>query len=94
MYIEGIRKDGTSYIPEYIESVNVENCLGCGRCFKVCAHDVYDLVDRDDLDLEDDDYEDEGAMVMIVANPGNCIGCTACGRVCSRKCHTFKPLAA
>ncbi|MBI5588029.1 MAG: ferredoxin, partial [Deltaproteobacteria bacterium] len=39
--------------------------------------------------VEDDDYEDEGAMVMKVANDGNCIGCEACSRVCPRGCHTF-----
>lgn len=94
MFVQGIRRDGTTYTPEYIDTVNIENCLGCGRCYKVCAHEVYDLVDRADLDLEDDDYEDEGAMVMVASNPGNCIGCMACGRVCSRKCHLFKPLAA
>jgi Nif-specific ferredoxin III len=94
MYLQGKRRDGSFYTPEFIESVDVEKCLGCGRCFKVCSHDVYNLVERDELDLEDDDYEEEGAMVMVVANPGNCIGCTACGKVCSRKCHVFKPLAA
>ena len=94
MYVQGFRKDGSLYTPEYIESIKIDNCLGCGRCYKVCSHNVYNLIDRDDLDLEDDDYGDEGAMVMIVENPGNCIGCTACGKVCSRNCHVFKPMAA
>lgn len=93
MYVQGVRKDKTLYIPEYVESVSVEKCLGCGRCYKVCSHGVYDLVDRGDLDLDDDDYEEEGAMVMVLANPGNCVGCKACGKVCSRKCHVFEPMA-
>jgi Nif-specific ferredoxin III len=94
MYIQALRKNGTPYTPEYIETIKIENCLGCGRCFKVCSHDVYRLVDRADLELEDDEYGEEGAMVMTVANPGNCIGCTACGKVCTRSCHVFKPMAA
>lgn len=90
----GYRKDGSTYIPQYITAVNHEDCIGCGRCYKVCAADVFDLKERSDLGLEDDDYEDEGAMVMTIKSDGNCVGCMACSRVCTKGCHSFKPLAA
>ena len=93
MYVEGYRRDGSTYVPEYIEEISAEKCLGCGRCFKVCSHDVYDLIERQDLDLDDDD-DDIGGKVMSIKASGNCIGCKACGKVCTRKCLTFAPLAA
>lgn len=92
-YIEGYRKDGSSYIPEFIESLNFGTCLGCGRCFKVCSHNVFNLIERADLELDDDD-DDIGGMVMEIKNFGNCIGCKSCGKVCTRKCLEFLPLAA
>jgi len=88
-----LRKNGESYDPVFIKAVDPENCIGCGRCYKVCGQNVFNLVDREDLDIEDDDFEDEGAMVMTVENDGNCIGCEACSRVCPKKCHEFEQAA-
>lgn len=90
----GYRKNGTQYVPEYIESLNPENCLGCGRCYKVCGENLFELVQRANLEIEDDDYEDEGAMVMAIKDDGNCIGCKACSRVCPRGCHMFTAVTA
>lgn len=85
----GYRKNGTQYTPEYIDGLNPEDCLGCGRCYKVCGEGVFELVERGDLEIEDDDYEDEGAMVMTIRDDGGCIGCKACSRVCPRDCQMF-----
>ncbi|MBI3794352.1 MAG: ferredoxin III, nif-specific [Nitrospinae bacterium] len=82
--IVSYRKNGTPFTPLYIAGVNHEKCIGCGRCFKVCGEEVFTLVERATLGLEDDDYEDEGAMVMKVKDDGNCIGCSACKRVCPK----------
>ncbi|MBF0275113.1 MAG: ferredoxin III, nif-specific [Nitrospinae bacterium] len=91
----GYRKNGDTYTPEYIAGLNIEDCLGCGRCYKVCGEGVFELVDRADLDVDDDDdYEDEGTMVMTIANSDLCIGCQACSRVCAKKCQSFEKLAA
>ena len=92
--VTGVRKSGDEYTPEFIDELNSEDCIGCGRCYKVCGESVFNLIERADLDMEDDDYEDEGAMVMVMENDGNCIGCKACSRVCPRNCHSFRPLAA
>ena len=27
--------------------IDLSKCIGCGRCFKVCPRDVFDLVERD-----------------------------------------------
>lgn len=91
-----MRKNGEEYTPSYIEVIKAEECIGCGRCYKVCGQGVFNLIERADLDIEEDDYEDEGAMVMMVENDGGCIGCAACSRVCPRGCHSFTatPVAA
>jgi Nif-specific ferredoxin III len=84
------RKNGSAYAPRYIAGINHEKCIGCGRCFKVCGEGVFTLVDRADLKMENDDYSDEGAMVMTLKDDGgNCIGCSACSRVCPKGCHTY-----
>lgn len=86
------RKNGQAYAPQFIAALASANCIGCGRCYKVCGQEVLNLVDRGDLDM-DDDMEDEGTMVMVIQNDGNCIGCQACGRVCPKKCHSFAAAA-
>ncbi len=83
-YITGLTKDKHEWIPQFIVSIDEELCIGCGRCFKVCTHDV--------LAFEELDEDDSAKMFMRVANPGNCIGCEACGKTCSKKCFSFAPV--
>lgn len=85
-YITGLTKDKHEWTPQFIVSIDEEACIGCGRCFKVCSHDV--------LAFEELDEDDSAKMFMKVANPGNCIGCEACGKTCSKKCFTFAPIEA
>lgn len=92
---------GVVWTPRYVQAINEEKCIGCGRCFKVCGRDVLQLVGVDeaggrvavsaDPDEDDEEYEKK---VMTVANPGNCIGCEACTRICPKKCYTHAPAAA
>lgn len=83
-------RGGEPWKPSYIEAINEQNCIGCGRCFKVCSRDVFDLVEKENVD-EDDDYydEDEVMMVMTLKNQMDCIGCTSCAKVCPKNCQTF-----
>jgi Nif-specific ferredoxin III len=98
--ITGITRGGVEWTPAFVTNINQNNCIGCGRCYKVCPRDVFELVDRDDLDLEelddedDDDFDEAPGMVMNLKNALDCIGCQACSRVCPKKCLSHEALAA
>lgn len=95
--ITGVTRGGTSWTPEFVTDINQANCIGCGRCFKVCPRDVFDLVERemDEDDYDDDDgFDDDVAMVMAVKDAMDCIGCMSCSRVCPKNCHSHAPAAA
>lgn len=79
---------GKEWTPKYIQSLNEDTCIGCGRCFKVCSRDVFAIKERED---EDDDL-DEMSMVMSIADASDCIGCESCASVCPARCHTHSPL--
>ena len=85
---------GETWTPTFVQSINEEKCIGCGRCFKVCPRDVLDLIVRgEDMEMDDDeDYdEDDTASVMMLKDAGDCIGCGACGRVCPKGCYSYAP---
>ncbi len=95
--ISGLTRGGASWTPEFVTDINQANCIGCGRCYKVCPRDVFDLVEReiDDDDYDDDDgFDDDVAMVMAIKDAMDCIGCMSCSRVCPKNCHTHAPAAA
>lgn len=99
--ITGLTRGGEPYTPSFVTEINQSNCIGCGRCFKVCPRDVFDLVERDELDdgddYDDDDYgdddgfSDDTAMVMSIKNAMDCIGCESCARICPKKCFSHAP---
>lgn len=91
--ITGVTRGGVKWEPNFIDDLNQETCIGCGRCYKVCPRDVFDLVERDfaDEDEDDDDFSDEPTMVMAIADAMDCIGCQSCAKVCPKNCHTHAP---
>ena len=103
--ITGTTRGGEAYTPAFVMDINQQNCIGCGRCFKVCPREVFDLIDREDVEgleaadeFDDDDYgddddgfSDEAAMVMSLKNALDCIGCGSCARICPKKCFTHEP---
>jgi Nif-specific ferredoxin III len=92
--ITGLTRGGATWTPEFIVAINQQECIGCGRCYKVCPREVFELVEREaDEDDDDDDFSDDVAMVMTVANALDCIGCGSCARVCSKKCHSHAAAA-
>jgi len=91
-HITGITRGGKCWTPQFIVAINQANCIGCGRCYKVCPRNVFDLVERD-AD-EDEDADDDTAMVMSIVDALDCIGCGACSRVCAKSCHSHAPQAA
>ncbi len=92
--IHALRRDGTPWLPMYIETINGETCIGCGRCYKVCTHGVLQLMGmtEDDEVVTPDDDEVE-RMVMTLADKGRCVGCEACIQVCGSKSITLIPAA-
>jgi Nif-specific ferredoxin III len=98
--ITGVTLGGVEWTPEFIMELDQANCIGCGRCFKVCPRDVFDLVEREDSD-DDDDYDDDDddgfsddtSMVMSLKNKLDCIGCKACSKVCPKTCMSHAPSA-
>jgi Nif-specific ferredoxin III len=89
---------GLSWTPQFAQSIDEGKCIGCGRCFKVCARDVLQLVGLDEdgvrvpvsTDPDEDDAEYE-KKIMTIANPQNCVGCEACMKICPKKCYTHAP---
>lgn len=94
--ITGLTRGGAEWTPQFVTELNQEKCIGCGRCYKVCPRDVFDLVDRAELMGEDDDLydEDDEMKVMVVKDAMDCIGCQACAAVCPKQCHSHAAAAA
>ena len=85
---------GVVWTPAFVDAIDQEKCIGCGRCFKVCLRGDLELraLDEDgEFVDEDEEYE---RRVMTIAEPAGCIGCQACVQVCSRKCITHAPADA
>jgi Nif-specific ferredoxin III len=92
---------GETWTPSFVQSLDEGKCIGCGRCFKVCARGVLELVglteegQRIPVDLEaDDDDEAYEKKVMTIAHGELCIGCTACSKICPKKCYTHAAAVA
>jgi Nif-specific ferredoxin III len=107
--ITSVTRGGARYTPEFVIDIEQANCIGCGRCFKVCPRDVFDLVEREDLvgleadeyedddeygDDDDDGFSDDTAMVMSLKDAMDCIGCGSCARICPKNCFTHEPQLA
>lgn len=90
-------RDGSPWVPQYIEAIDAGACIGCGRCYKVCAQGVLALrgvnEDGEMCDPFDDDEEIE-RKIMTIAKAGACIGCSACAQVCGSNAQTHAALAA
>ncbi len=85
-------RGGAEWTPEFVTAINQKECIGCGRCYKVCPRDVLDLVEYE-LDNEDEDCDSQ-TMVMSIKDAEDCIGCSACSRVCPKSCYSYSPMAA
>ncbi len=84
-----VTRDGTPWTPKYIEAIDHETCIGCGRCYKVCSQGVLELKGiTEDGDMVDADDDEAMRKVMTIAAGGNCVGCNACAMVCGKNCQT------
>ncbi len=80
-------RDGRDWSPRYLDSIDFDACIGCGRCFKVCGRSVMAPIEKP-IDDDFDDDEECVTTVMSVIDAGDCIGCEACAKVCAKKAHT------
>ena len=65
----------------YIPSVNMETCIGCGKCTDICPKGLIELVPYDKKHLVQCNSKDKGKDVMSVCKAG-CIGCGLCAKEC------------
>lgn len=80
-----LTRDGRPWMPRFLDSIDAELCIGCGRCYKVCGRGVMAPIERA---FDDDDDEEECVTtVMGVSDAGACIGCEACAKVCAKRAH-------
>lgn len=61
--------------------VDVEKCVGCGKCKTACPRGIIDLIPEDQLIHVDCRSKDKGKLVRSNCDVG-CIGCRACVKAC------------
>jgi len=66
--ITGTTRGGKPWSPKFVEAIDVEKCIGCGRCFKVCGYQVLELIEKP-FTGDDEFGDDMGNKVMSVAHP-------------------------
>jgi Nif-specific ferredoxin III len=89
--LTGKKCGGSEWVPKFILAIDVEKCIGCGRCYKACGRDVLALIEKP-FEGDDDFGDDMGNKVMSIMSRGDCIGCGACGRACTKKCHSYEAI--
>ncbi len=97
--ITGLTLGGAQWIPQFVLELDPRKCIGCGRCFRVCSREVFELVERESLGLDDeidefddddpfgDDDDDDGFSddTSMVMALKNRLDCIGC-EACSRIC--------
>ncbi len=88
--LTGLTFGGKTWTPKFAQAIDQDKCIGCGRCFKICGHNVLELrpMNEEGEFVEDEDDEEIEKKVMVIAHPENCIGCEACAKICPKNCYT------
>ncbi|WP_449418230.1 ferredoxin III, nif-specific [Phormidium nigroviride] len=92
--LTGLTFGGTAWTPQFVEAINQDKCIGCGRCFKACGRNVLQLraLNEDGEFVENEEEDEIERKVMSIIHPEYCIGCEACSRVCPKNCYTHSSL--
>ena len=77
--LTGLTFGGNAWTPQFVQEINQDKCIGCGRCFKACGRNVLQLrAMNEDGEFVDDEEEDEvERKVMSIIHPEYSIGCEA-----------------
>lgn len=92
--LTGLTFGGSTWTPKFAQEIDIEKCIGCGRCFKICGHNVLSLkaLNEEGEFVDDEDDDEIERKVMVVSQPENCIGCEACARICPKNCYSHAEL--
>ncbi|MEA5593339.1 ferredoxin III, nif-specific [Rivularia sp. UHCC 0363] len=92
--LTGLTAGGKTWTPKFVQEVDKHKCIGCGRCFKVCGHNVLSLMAMNEEGefVEDEDDDEIEKKVMVVSQADNCIGCESCSKICPKNCYTHTEL--
>jgi Nif-specific ferredoxin III len=92
--LTGLTFGGTTWTPQFVQEINQDKCIGCGRCFKACGRNVLQLraLNEEGEFVEDEEEDEIERKVMSIIHPEFCIGCEACSRVCPKNCYTHTSL--
>ncbi len=93
--LTGLTFGGATWTPKFVQAINQDKCIGCGRCFKACGRNVLMLqaMNEEGEFVEDEDDDEIEKKVMTIVAAAKCIGCQACARVCPKNCYTHAELA-
>ncbi len=92
--LTGLTFGGKTWTPQFVQEINQDKCIGCGRCFKVCGRNVLQLraMNEEGEFVDNEDEDEVERKVMSIIHPEYCIGCEACSRVCPKNCYTHSSL--
>ncbi len=65
---------GEEWIPAFVQKVDVDKCIGCGSCVKVCLGNCYEL--------KEIIVDGKRKKVAVVVRPENCLGDCHCHKAC------------
>lgn len=91
--LTGLTLGGETWVPQFVQGIDQEKCIGCGRCFKICGRNVLMLkaLNEDGEFVDDEDDDEIERKVMAVINADNCIGCEACAKICPKTATLTPP---
>ena len=86
-YLMARTKGGGEWVQKFVMSLDKDNCIACGRCYKACPSSVMTLHSEEDEDGDE-------VKFMVLVNDENCIGCLACSKVCPKGCFKHEAISA
>lgn len=73
-WVTNKRKDGSEWIPMFLEYVDAEKCTGCGLCVKICTGRCYEM--------QEIEVAGKKKKVSVAVRPKDCLGDCSCHLIC------------